>query len=109
MQGRRAAIWSTTIDQILLAIPFFGKMRQAFALARFCATYDMQLEAGVNVIDSLSIAARASCSAVIADAAQRSVPEIRTGSQLGSLLARSRAFPDELIQAWRVAEETGGL
>ncbi len=105
----RAAGWNATIDRILLAIPFFGNLGRAFALARFCATYDMQLEAGINVIDSLTAAAGASRSAAMTEVVNATMAEVRTGAQVGPLLGRSRIFPDELIRAWRVGEETGRL
>lgn len=104
-----AATWNPAIDRLVLAIPFFGKLRRAFVLARFCATYDMQLEAGINVIDSLTAASGASHSAAVAEAVRAAMPEVRTGAQVGPLLGRSHVFPDDLIRAWRVGEETGGL
>jgi type IV pilus assembly protein PilC len=104
-----AATGSAPLDRLLLGIPFFGKLRRAFSLARFCATYDMQLEAGINVIDSLTSASAASGSAAITEVLNAAMPDIHAGSQVGPLLRRSRLFPDEMIRAWRVGEETGGL
>jgi type II secretory pathway component PulF len=96
-------------DSVLMAIPIFGGLRRMFALARFCATYDMQLESGINVMDSLTTAARASQSALIIDAAKRALPGLRTGSQVAPLLARCRVFPEEMTRAMHVGEETGEL
>ena len=86
-----------------------GKMRRFFALARFCATYDMQLEAGVNVMDSLTAAGNASGSAMISKAVAETVPEVRHGTQVGALLARGRAFPESFQRTFMVAEESGEL
>jgi type II secretory pathway component PulF len=98
------------VDDLLRQLPFLGKIRRAFAISRFCATYNMQLEAGVNVIDSLGEASRASRSGLIHAAVARALPEVRRGGQAGEQLARSSdAFPKEALSAILVAEETGRL
>ncbi len=106
---RDAGAVNSTMDRLLRTLPVIGGIRRAFALSRFCGTYDMQLEAGVNVIDSLEAAGRASRSALIQRAARRAVSSVRDGSQVGPLLAQSRAFPEEMIRSFLVAEETGQL
>ncbi len=100
---------NAVLDWFLQRILFVGKIRRAFALARFCATYDMQLEAGVNVIDSLTAAGKASRSGRIARAVDATVPEVRQGGQVGAHLAASGAFPMSFTQTFLVAEETGNL
>jgi type II secretory pathway component PulF len=84
-------------------------MRRSFALARFIGAYDLQLDAGVNVIDALLSAARASRSASIRRAVDAAIPEIRNGAQVGPLLARSGAFPEDTVRAIQIAEDTGEL
>jgi type II secretory pathway component PulF len=69
----------------------------------------LQLDAGVNVIDSLLAAARASRSASIRGAVQQSIPELRDGAQVGPLLARTGVFPDDTMRAIQIAEDTGDL
>jgi type IV pilus assembly protein PilC len=100
---------SALADRFFLAIPGTGKVRRSFALARFCATYDAQLEAAVNVMDSLKTAAEASHSAVIIQAIAKRMPALREGQQVGQVLADTGVFPEWLVRAFRVAEETGGL
>jgi type II secretory pathway component PulF len=100
---------SATIDWFLQRIFFVGKIRRAFSLSRFCATYDMQLEAGVNVIDSLTAAGKASRSGRISRAVDATLPEVRQGEQVGAHLAASGAFPLSFTQTFLVAEETGDL
>ncbi len=98
------------VDAGLRAVPFLGKIRRAFAVSRFCATYNMQLDAGVNVMDSLRAAGQASRSGLIRGAVRRALPEVRRGEQAGEQLARSSsAFPSEMLSAFVVAEETGRL
>jgi len=100
---------STMVDRILTMIPVLGSVRRCFALARFCFVYDLQLDAGVNVIDAVLGAARASRSGRIAAAIARIVPELRTGAAVGASLALSDAFPADMLRDLQVAESTGGL
>jgi type II secretory pathway component PulF len=105
----KAATRNAAIDAILLRLPLFGKMRRAFALSRFCATFEMQLDAGVNILDGLEAADKASQSGMIRAAVETGLPKLRQGIQPSQLLAESNAFPEDMVQAYSVAEETGEL
>ena len=121
---------SPAVDSFLRRVPLFGKVRRAFAISRFCATYEMQLDAGVNVLDALETAERASQSGVIRAMVVTGLPRLRSGAQPGELLAgsgdalarsawhqqaaaialgRGRAFPEPMVQAFCVAEESGEM
>ncbi|MEQ1853101.1 MAG: type II secretion system F family protein, partial [Chthoniobacteraceae bacterium] len=104
-----AAHTSTTLDRLLRSIPLLGKVRRAFALSRFCAAYNLQLDAGVNVLASLDIAGRASGSAIIRSAAEAALPAVRAGGKAGAALIATGAFPEPFARAFTVGEETGGL
>jgi type II secretory pathway component PulF len=106
---RDSGATSSSTDWFLRKIPLIGKIRRSFALSRFCAAYDMQLSAGVNVMDSLDSAAKASRSGLIRSAVDAALPEVRSGAQVGPLLARSSAFPTDMKQSLLVAEETGSM
>lgn len=106
---RDAGAGSAFMDRLVNAIPLLGTVRRSFALSRFCTVYGLQLDAGVNIIDSLISAGAASRSGSIRAAVDAAVPEVRTGSQVGPLLAASGAFPMELMQTIIVGEETGKL
>ena len=106
---RDAGASSAAMDRLLRAIPLLGKVRRSFALSRFCTVYGLQLDAGVNIIDALIAAGRASRSGTVKAAVDAAVPEVRTGAQVGPLLAVSGAFPAEVMQTLIVGEETGRL
>ncbi len=97
------------LDRLLRALPLFGKLRRAFSLSRFCTAYHLQLEAGVNVLGSLDIAAIASGSAVLRQAVARGLPAVRSGGRVGPALAETGAFPKPFLRAFAVAEETGEI
>jgi type II secretory pathway component PulF len=103
------AATSPTVDSLLRLIPVIGRIRTNFAVSRFCATYEMQLGAGVNVMDGLKSAARAARSGLISSSVKRVIPEVLAGGQVGPLLGVSQAFPEETIRGISVGEETGKL
>ncbi len=100
---------SASMDAILRCLPLIGGMRRDFAVARFCATYEMQLGAGVNVMDSLQAAAGASRSGLIARVVARALPQVLKGEQVGAWLAEGSAFPAAMLRDFSVGEETGSL
>lgn len=105
----RFAQASVAADRLLRAVPGFGGLRAQFATARFCATLEAQLDAGVNVLESVARAAQASNSAWIFDHVRAAMPALQSGGSLGDALGTAGAFPAELSRALRLAEETGEL
>ncbi len=100
---------SAGTDQLLSALPLLGKLRRNLALARFCAVYEMQLQAGINVMDGLTAAADASGSARIKAGIRRVVPQVRGGMAVSEALGKASAFPTVLLRTFRVGEDTGSL
>ena len=100
---------SPALDRLARTLPMLGKVRSCFANARFCMIYGIELNAGVNVIDSLIAAGRASRSALIQRAVSAALPHVLAGSQVGPLLAASRAFPENLARSILLGEESGAL
>ena len=100
---------SPLTDRFLRLIPSVGKMRRAFALSRFCMTYDMQLQSGVNVMDSLTTAGASSQSALVIAAVKKMLPQIRSGEQVGPLLSASNAFTEEMVRGIKIGEQSGEL
>ena len=97
------------LDRALGMIPVVGKLRRHLAMARFCATYEMQLQAGINVLDSVRAAGDASQSARVRAAVAGMLPQMRGGVSLGSLLNGQGAFPAALQRAIRLGEQSGSL
>ena len=106
---RSAGSASASGDALLRLLPLVGGIRRALSTARFCATYEMQLDAGINVIDALQAAQRASQSGLIRATVTRAIPEVRAGAQVGGLLAVGGAFPEAMIRGFCVGEQTGEL
>ncbi|MGB8168771.1 MAG: type II secretion system F family protein [Chthoniobacteraceae bacterium] len=100
---------SRVVDSFLRFIPLIGAIRRNFAVSRFCSTYEMQLGAGVNVMDGLKAAGRASRSGLIAGSVAHALPDVVKGGQVGPLLSRGNAFPETMLRDLTVAEQTGRL
>ena len=98
-----------SLDWLLGRVPMVGKLRRNLALSRFCATYEMQLQAGINVYDSLRSAGDASQSARIAAFIAAALPKVRGGASFGSALTGQGVLPSALQRAIRLGEETGDL
>ena len=104
--GRKSA----SMDYLLGRVPLAGKLRRNLALSRFCATYEMQLQGGINIFDSLKAAGDASQSARIGASVERVLPQVRGGASFGSTLTgKGGALPSALQRAIRLGEETGNL
>ena len=97
------------VDRLINLVPLVGRLRRNLALSRFCATYEMQLQAAINIMDGLRVAANASQSAQIRASVDGMIPLVRAGSSVGPLFAGQRVFPNALQRAMRVGEETGSL
>lgn len=106
---RDAGAKNAALDSLLRTLPLVGGIRRALSTSRFCATYEMQLDAGINVIDALQAAERASRSGLIRAAVRRAIPEVRNGAQVGGLLAASGAFPEPMIRSFCIGEQTGEI
>ncbi len=105
----KAALVSQAVDRGLRMIPVVGKLRQGFAISRFCLAYDMQLDAGINVFSALEAAARASGGATYIAAARRATAAIREGETVSGALDKAGGFPVPLLRAMSVGEDTGQL
>jgi type II secretory pathway component PulF len=105
----RAARTSVLADLIVRRIPGIGPIREKFALARFFATLDAQLEAAVNIWDAFANAARTSDSARIIKAAGEAMPMLRAGERLSEVLSAKKVLPPEYVRSFRVAETAGEL
>jgi len=105
----RSAGKSETADRLLRALPLFGNTRKSLTAARFCGTYEMQLQAGVNMVDALRSAAQASQSAIFIQTIRRIQDGLLAGQKAGDLLEREPAFPRRMVQGIRLGEETGYL
>ena len=97
------------LDVAMGRVPGLGAVRRHFALARFFAALDAQLEAGVNIWEAFAIAARASDSGRLMRGARLSMPMLQQGERLTEALSRHAVIPVKFIRPLRIAEESGEM
>ncbi|MDY0910035.1 type II secretion system F family protein [Microbacterium sp. CFBP9034] len=97
------------VDPIKLKMPVFGKLSTKIAVARFARNLSMMLEAGVPIIQALSIVGQASNNWKIEQAVRDVQESIRQGRSFASPLAKAAVFPAMVSQMVSVGEESGTL
>jgi type II secretory pathway component PulF len=121
LYGALAAIWllwqglteaarhNVLADRLVTLIPGVGPIREKFALARFFATLDAQLEASVNIWDAFTNAAQTTDSARFITAAREALPLLKNGERLSEAIAAKKVIPAQYVRSFRVAEQAGEL
>ncbi len=108
--GSRSQAWRALLEKIFALVPVLGKARQNLALARLTAALEALFSAGVGIVDSWELAARASGSPALAREVMTWRPKIE-GDQMtpGELLADTTAFPAMFTSLYRTGEVSGQL
>ncbi|MDX2377130.1 type II secretion system F family protein [Microbacterium sp. LRZ72] len=97
------------IDPLTLRMPVFGPLATKIAVARFARSLAMMLDAGVPLLQALSVVGEASHNRVVARAAQQIQESVRQGRSFAGPLAASGVFPPMVAQMVSVGEESGTL
>jgi type IV pilus assembly protein PilC len=97
------------VDPIKLKLPIFGKLATKIAVARFARNLSMMLDAGVPIIQALSIVGQASNNWKIEQAVRDVQDSIRSGKSFAAPLSRAEVFPEMVPQMVAVGEESGTL
>jgi type IV pilus assembly protein PilC len=94
---------------ILLNTPILKTIIAKVALARFARTFASLMGAGVSVIDSLHVTAKAIGNKVIEKELMDAAKEVKFGHQLSEPLSKSPYFPTIVSQMLTIGEETGQI
>lgn len=96
-----------TRDQLLLRIPAIRTLVIKMAIARFSRIFASLMSAGVSVIESIEITAKAIGNTVIEKELMLAAKAVANGEQLSAPLSRSAVFPPIVSQMMAIGEETG--
>lgn len=88
-------------------IPKLGPAIQTITLARFCWTLAMALDAGLDPLQSVSLAMDSTGSDYYRSETKTATTAIRQGKTLGEALSKTGLFPDEFLNSLEVAEISG--
>jgi type II secretory pathway component PulF len=97
------------VDPVKLKFPLLGPVLTKMAVARFSRNLSMMLNAGVPIIQALSIVAQAANNWKIEQAVADIQESIRQGKSFAAPLARAEVFPTMVPQMVSVGEESGTL
>jgi type II secretory pathway component PulF len=109
MRNRHTEQLRRVVDPLKLRLPIFGKISTKIAVARFARNLSMMLEAGVPIIQALSIVGQASNNWKIEQAVRDIQESIRQGRSFAGPLAKAEVFPPMVAQMVSVGEESGTL
>lgn len=96
-------------EELLHAIPVFGRARRSMALARLTLALEALLNAGVSILDAWPLAAAASGSPALEAATARARERMVAGETPGEAIARESAFPAKFTSLYRSGELSGRL
>jgi type II secretory pathway component PulF len=103
-------VWRATMEGILGLVPVLGRARQNLALARLTAALEALFSAGVGIVDSWELAARASGSPALAREVMKWRPQIEVEQKTpGQILADKNVFPAMFTSLYRTGEISGQL
>ncbi len=94
-------------DEMILKIPVISVIVKKVTIARFARIFASLMSAGVSVIETLEITAKALGNAVIEDELKAAAKAVANGQQLSIPLGESKIFPPIVSQMMAIGEETG--
>ncbi len=102
-EGRRK------IDGWKMNMPIFGKVIRLNLFGQFARTLSTLLINGVPVLTALKITEQIMPNTVVKDAIARTREDVTDGKTIAQPLARSKLFPQLMIDLLKIGEETGDV
>jgi general secretion pathway protein F len=93
----------------MLAVPYFGKLTQKLAVARFARTLSTLLASGIGLLPALDIVKSIVDNTVLTRAIERARDAIREGQSIAPPLRESGLFPPLVVHMVAVGERSGQL
>jgi type II secretory pathway component PulF len=98
-----------TIDQWKLKAPVLGKVISLNLYGQFARTLGTLLQNGVPVLTALKITEQVIPNVILKEAIAKTREEVTDGKTIAQPLARSKVFPQLMIDLLRIGEETGDV
>lgn len=98
-----------TIDGWKLNAPVFGKVNRLNVYGQFSRTLGTLLQNGVPVLTALKITEQVMPNVIIKEAIAKTRAEVTDGKTIAQPMARSKVFPQLMIDLLRIGEETGDV
>jgi type II secretory pathway component PulF len=98
-----------TIHRWQITAPIFGKVTRLHIFGQFCRTLATLLQNGVPVLTAMEITEQIISNSIIREAITRARQEVTDGKTLAQPLARSKVFPQLMVDLIKIGEETGDV
>lgn len=95
------------LDYVLLKTPMVKKIIMKVAVAHFARTFSALIEAGVAVLEALTVTSRAVGNSIFEESLVKAEEEVKNGKTLSSVMEANTLFPPIIAQMLLVGEETG--
>src|SRR5882757_7164614 len=102
-QGRRK------IDQWKMSAPIVGKVIKLNLFGQFARTLSTLLENGVPVLTALKITEQIMSNVILKEAISKTREEVTDGKTIAQPLARSKVFPQLMVDLVKIGEDTGDV
>jgi len=106
---RSTAKGREAIDRWQLNAPIFGKVMRMHIFGQFSRTLSTLLHNGVPVLTALEITEQTLSNSVVKNALSKAREEVTDGKTLAQPLARSKLFPQLMVDLLKIGEETGDV
>lgn len=97
------------IDKWKMSLPVFGRVVRLHLFATFARTLSTLLENGVPVLTALKITEQVIPNRLVKEAIARAREDVTDGKTLAQPLARSKLFPQLMVDLVKIGEETGDV
>jgi type II secretory pathway component PulF len=98
-----------TIDRWRMTAPIFGKVMRLHLFAQFARTLSTLLQNGVPVLTALEITEQIISNSIVREAITSARQEVTDGKTLAQPLARSKIFPQLMVDLIKIGEDTGDV
>jgi len=97
------------IDRWKMTAPIFGKVIKLNLFGQFARTLSTLLENGVPVLTALKITEQILPNSIVKEAIAKTREEVTDGKTIDQPLARSKIFPQLMVDLVKIGEETGDV
>jgi type II secretory pathway component PulF len=97
------------IDTWKLNVPVFGKVNRINLNGQFARTLGTLLQNGVPVLTALKITEQVIPNVILKEAIAKTREEVTDGKTIAQPMAKSKVFPQLMIDLLRIGEETGDV
>jgi type II secretory pathway component PulF len=97
------------LDEWKMNAPVFGKVVKLNLFGQFARTLSTLLENGVPVLTALKITEQIIPNLIIKEAISKTREEVTDGKTIAQPLARSKVFPQLMVDLVKIGEETGDV